>query len=158
MDRNLIEVYVAGGAKLLAAFHGLTKEQLLAYPIPGTWSLQQIAVHMFDSDLIGADRIKRIAAMNKPLLIGYDETAFSAFAGIDSIDAMEACSIVAKVRQFTGILLRALPDEAFDRWGVHNEVGKVTLAEMITKYIHHLDGHLVHVRKKRELLGVPWVD
>jgi hypothetical protein len=155
MDRSRIETYAAGGNRLVDAFTGLTREDLLAFPVPGTWSLQQIAVHLFDSDLIGADRMKRVAAMDKPLLIGYDETAFSRLPGINDIDALTACRIVDQTRQLTAAVLRSLPDAAFDRWGVHNEVGKVTLADMVEKYIAHLDGHLQHVLRKRELLGKP---
>jgi DinB superfamily len=153
MDRSRIEAYVAGGKQLCDAYAGLNRQDLLATPIPGTWSLQQIAIHMMDSDLIGADRMKRIAAMEKPLLIGYDETAFANLPGTNEIDAMEACRMFADNRRLTAIIFRSLPDESFQRWGIHNESGKVTLAEMIDKYIDHLDGHLVHVRTKREMLG-----
>ena len=72
MDRTFIEDYVEGGQLMRSAFARLTREDLLAYPVPGTWSLQQIAIHLLDSDLIGSDRMKRVAAMDKPLLIGFD--------------------------------------------------------------------------------------
>lgn len=155
MDRSRIDVYEAGGQKLVEAMSGLTREQLLAIPIPGTWSLQQIAVHMMDSDLIGADRMRRIAAMEKPLLIGYDETAFSLLPGINDMDVMDVCEHFSENRRLTAMILRKLPDASFQRWGIHNEVGKITLAEMVDKYVHHLEGHLVHVQHKRELLGIP---
>jgi hypothetical protein len=93
MDRNLIEVYVAGGQQLREAYLGLSDAQLQAVPIAGTWSLHQIAIHMMDSDLIASDRMKRIACMDRPLLIGYDETAFSKLPGIEDIDAFEAIDL-----------------------------------------------------------------
>jgi hypothetical protein len=48
-----------------------------AFPVPGTWSIQQIVLHMMDSDLIASDRMKRVIAEDRPTLIGYNETAFS---------------------------------------------------------------------------------
>ena len=30
---------------------------MLAFPIPGTWSIQQIIMHLMDSDLIASDRM-----------------------------------------------------------------------------------------------------
>ncbi len=152
MYRALIEEYVCGGDKLKRAFEGLTREQLLAYPIPGTWSLQQIAIHMMDSDLIGADRMKRVASMDKPLLIGYDETGFNLLPGIDDIDAYEAIDIFAGNRRMVGLILSQLPAEAFHRFGIHSEKGKVTLEYLIRNYIEHLDYHLEFVAKKRALL------
>jgi hypothetical protein len=152
MNRERIEVFVRGGQELVDAFRGLRRDQLLAVPIPGTWSLQQIAIHMLESDLIGADRMKRIAAMDRPLLIGYDETAFSQLPGVNELDAFKACEMLASHRQMLAVVLRKLPDQAFDRFGIHNEIGKVTLAEMVDKYIAHLDGHMVHVLKKKQMV------
>lgn len=154
MDRSRIEVYADGGRQLVEAYQGLTHEQLFAIPIPGTWSLHQIAVHMMDSDFIGSDRMKRIAAMDKPLLIGYDESAFAKLPGVELLDTMAACQIFDRNRQMTATIFRALPDSSFSRWGIHNEVGRLTLAEMIEKYIHHLEGHLEHVFKKRAMVTV----
>ena len=152
MDRSRIDKYVAGGQELIDAYQGLTCEQLFAHPIPGTWSLHQIAIHLMESDLIGTDRMKRIAAMDKPLLIGYDESAFARLPGIELIDTQAACRLFDQNRHMTANVLRALPDESFERWGVHNEVGRMTLAEMLEKYIHHLSGHLAFVAQKRALV------
>ena len=154
MNRQRIDVYENGGNELIHAYRGLTKAQLLAVPIAGTWSLQQIAVHMVESDLIATDRMKRIAAMDRPLLIGYDETAFSRLPGVDDIDAMEACQMFATNRRMTATMLRKLPEEAFQRFGIHSESGRVTLEEMIDKYIAHLDGHMAHILKKKALVFV----
>lgn len=153
MNRELIEQYAHGGPQMRQAFAGLAKDDLLCTPIPGTWSLQQIAVHLMESDAIGTDRMKRIAAMNKPLLIGYDESEFCKLPGVGSLDINEVCEMFDRNRQLTAVILRSLPDESFLRWGVHNEIGRVILGEMVEKYIHHLEDHLKFVTKKRQLLG-----
>jgi DinB superfamily len=153
VDRQLIEVYVDGGRQLESAYSGLSRSDLLAIPVPGTWSLQQIAIHMMDSDLIATDRMKRIASMDKPLLCSYDETAFSQLPGTNDLNAMLACEIFAKNREMTAVILRSLSDACFDRVGIHTEIGKVTLGEMVSKYIDHLAGHMEHIVRKRALLG-----
>lgn len=153
MNRDRIEVFVKGGQQLMDAYQGLSRDQLLAVPVPGTWSLQQIAIHMLESDLIAADRMKRIAAMDRPLLIGYDETAFSQLPGVNELDAQKACELFAIHREILAVVLRRLPDQAFQRFGIHNESGKVTLAEMVDRYIEHLDDHLVHVYKKKQMVS-----
>ena len=152
MDRSRIEAYASGGKTLKSAYQGLSRDQLFKIPIPNTWSLHQIAIHMLDSDLIASDRMKRIACMDKPLLVGYDETGFSKLPGSEELDALEAIDLFDRNRQMTATILRRLPDSAFERFGIHNEIGKVTLAEMVDKYIDHLDGHLVWVNKKRVMV------
>ena len=149
MDRSKIELYANGGAELVKAYCGMNIAELNAKQPDGSWTLHQIAIHMLDSDLIGSDRMKRIACMDNPLLCGYDETAFSNLPGSDQLNAFAACDMFQKNRTMTATLLRALPDAAFQRTGIHTESGKVSLAEMVEKYIHHLDHHLAFIAKKR---------
>jgi DinB superfamily len=155
MDRNKIETYARGGEELVKAFRGLTLEQLHFRPIDRSWTLHQNAIHMMDSDLIGADRMKRIACMDNPLLCGYDETAFNTLPGVSQLDAIAACDIFQKNREMTATILRALPDATFLRSGIHTESGKVTLEQMIDKYIEHLRHHLVIIAKKRKMASGP---
>ena len=151
MDRSKIELYAAGGAELVRAYWGVSTAHLHAKPADGSWTLHQIAIHMLDSDLIGSDRMKRIACMDNPLLCGYDETAFSKLPGSEQINPFAACELFQKNRQMTATIFRALPDSAFQRTGIHTESGKVSLGEMIEKYIHHLDHHLIFIAKKRAM-------
>jgi uncharacterized damage-inducible protein DinB len=153
IDPLVIEQFEGGGEKLRQAIAGLSREDLLAFPVPGTWSIQQIVIHLMDSELIGIDRMKRIIAEDNPLLIGYDETKFSQRLFYDQQSAEVAATMVDLARREFSKVLRKLPEEAFARAGIHNETGKVTLGEMVAKYVHHLDHHLRFVHEKRAKLG-----
>lgn len=153
MDRNLIERYFQGGPLVRQAIEGLAKPDLNAFPIPGAWSIQQIVLHLMDSDLIGADRMKRVAAENRPTLIGYNESEFANRLYGQELDAVMAAQIFDLNRQMTAAMLRPLPDASFARVGRHNERGDVTLEQLLVGYIDHLDHHLRFIRQKRELLG-----
>lgn len=155
MDRKLIDQYEAGGPLLSKSIAGLSNEDLHAVPIPGTWSIHQIVVHMMDSDLIATDRMKRVAAMDKPLLCAYDESSFARLPGSEQIDVKLACEIFTLNRRAMATILRALSEEAFERFGIHNENGKVKLSDFVPLYIKHLDGHLKHLYEKRRMLGKP---
>jgi hypothetical protein len=155
MDRDLIERYRAGAGRLRPAIAGLSPEQLNAFPVPGTWSIQQIVFHLMDSDLIASDRMKRVAAEDEPTLIGYDETAFSQKLYHDQLDPQLACDIFEKNRLLTAEILRRLPPAAFARTGNHNERGRVSLADLLETYVDHLDHHLKFIHDKRRMLGSP---
>lgn len=150
-----IERYARGGPELTASIQGLTRDDLLAFPIPGTWSIQQIVVHLWESELAAVHRMRRIAAEDKPLLIAYDETALATHLGYEHADIRVVCRMFEDLRAFTAAWLMTLPADAFARQGVHNQRGLVTLEEMVGLYAKHVDGHMVHLRKKRELLGKP---
>jgi uncharacterized damage-inducible protein DinB len=155
MNRTLIETYRAAGPELAASINGLTERELVSHPVEGTWSIRDIFIHMMDSDLIASDRMKRIASMDRPLLVGYDETGFSKLAAYQSIDLAIVCDIFDKNRQLTAAVLGQLPDESFERVGIHTENGKVTLAGMVQSYINHWEHHRKFIRDKRAMLGKP---
>lgn len=155
MNRELIERYAAGAGVPARAIIGLTRADLLAFPVPGTWSIQQIILHLMDSDLIGSDRMKRMAAMDRPELIGYDETAFASRLGYEHLAADDAAEIFRRNRLMTADILRRLPDSAFVRGGRHSERGEVTLGQFVVEYQEHLEHHLEFIREKRRLLGKP---
>lgn len=151
-DRNLIETFAGGGQKLRDAVKGLSPQQLQAFPIPGTWSIQQIVVHLADSDAVAIDRMKRVAAMSNPLLIGYDEKAFMTALHPEEQPIGQVIELFDLNRCLWAITLRKLPDQVFDRTGVHNERGKLSLGDLVADYVRHLDHHLGFVLKKRTML------
>jgi hypothetical protein len=155
MQRDLVKRYAADAGQLRASIAGLERGELNAFPVPGTWSIQQIVMHMMDSDLIGSDRMKRVAAEDNPTLIGYDETAFGRKLFYDQLDPQLACDVFEKNRQLTAAILERLDDAAYARAGQHNERGRVTLAELVETYVDHLHHHLKFIRDKRRLLGKP---
>lgn len=147
-DRTLIDRYAAAAPSVADALKGLTVAELHAHPVPGAWSVQQLVMHLMDSDLIASDRMKRIIAMDKPLLIGYDENAFTTRLPVDKLDAAAAAEIFRLNRLLTAVVLREQPDSAFDRIGIHNERGAITLGQMVTMYVEHLDHHMKFMRDK----------
>ena len=58
MDKALIDQYEAGPAKLKRAIVGLSRDELLAAPIPGKWSTQQVVIHLADAEAARYLRIK----------------------------------------------------------------------------------------------------
>jgi len=152
MTSARIDAYLAGSAELLKSIWGLTHDQLHAKPADGSWTIHQIVIHMLDSDLIGTDRMKRIACMDKPLIAAYDENAMVQLPGTSELNAFAACDLFQKNRHMTATILRHLPATAWDRFGIHTESGKVTLGELLVKYTQHLDHHLKFIAAKRARL------
>ena len=155
MKADLVEQYAAGADRMTQAIAGLSRDDLAALPVPGTWSIQQIVLHLMDSDLISSDRMKRVIAEENPTLIGFDETAFARGLFYEALDAGLAADIFAKNRRLTAEILRRVPDEAFDRFGTHSERGRVTLTQLVHGMVDHLEHHLRFLRDKRRLLGKP---
>lgn len=154
-NSQAVERYAAAAEVPGKAIAGLTGEQLRAFPVPGTWSIQQIVAHLTDSDLIAAYRMKRIIAEEQPKLDLWDENAFVAGLPYQDLPAREVCALFRLNRTVLAHILRGLPDAAFERTAIHQEMGPMTLGQFLRIYVNHLDHHMAFLKKKRELLGAP---
>ncbi len=155
MDRSAIEKIESGGDRLKASIKGLGEKELRAFPVPGTWSVQQIVIHLVDSDLVITDRIKRIIAEENPILQGVNETLWSNNLHYHEQSAEDAVALLTLNRRQIARVLRELPDSAFDRTGTHTDRGSMKLSEFVGFYEQHLVHHLKFIHEKREKLGKP---
>lgn len=139
----------------LVMIEGLQAEDLDARPGPGDWSLRELVVHLMDSDLIGADRMKRTIATEGSTLYAYDENDFVRNLDYAKRDARLAADLFQLNRRWMTSILRSLDDAAFLKTGDHTENGPMTLAQLVKGYADHVDHHLEFARGKREHLGKP---
>jgi hypothetical protein len=155
MHRDLIDQYAAGGGKLRPAIAGLTRDDLLARPGPGAWSIHELVIHVVDSDFVGMDRMKRVIAESDPPLIGFDENLWIAAHAPHEQSLDDAIVLFEAGRRQMVRILRELPVSAFSRAGQHSERGALTLENLVQTFVTHLDHHLKFLYEKRERLGKP---
>ena len=53
---KLLNDYIAGPEMLRHAVAGMSREQLLARPIPGKWSTHEVVCHLADCEILYADK------------------------------------------------------------------------------------------------------
>jgi DinB superfamily len=151
---KIIDDYVAGGSHVRKAVAGMTREQLLARPVPGKWSTFEVVCHLADSEQAWAHRIKRVLAEDRPLLIGYDESRFSSSLAYHQLDLEEELALIELTRNQLARVLKTLSADALGRTGIHSERGSVTLEQMLHIEIEHIAHHLRFVQAKRKALGL----
>ena len=151
---SLVNRYAAGGPVLLYAVAGITPEHEQAHPGPGAWSLAEVTAHLLDTELVFADRMKRILAEGNPVLQGFDENLWHDALDYPSMPVHEAAELLAGNRRWMARLLASRPEADFARAGTHTEKGRQTLAEVLAYVTNHLDHHLRFIYGKRAGLGV----
>ncbi len=151
---ELIEKYLEGPKQLRAAVAGLTREQVLARPVPGKWSVLEVVCHIADFEPVYVDRMKRIITHDKPLLMGADEQLYAAKLAYQERDLEEELRVVELTRGAFSRILRTLPADTFQRVGVHSERGLKTLEEFLTSIGNHIPHHLPFIVEKRKALGL----
>jgi hypothetical protein len=151
---DMIESYLRGIEILRKAVAGMSREQLLARPIPGKWSTLEVVCHLADFEPILADRMKRIIAEDRPALLGADEKRFAAALAYHQRDLAEELHIIDQTRRQMARILRTLPAEALTRVGVHNERGPLSLEQMLKAVTNHIPHHVKFIDEKREALDL----
>jgi DinB superfamily len=151
---SLIDQYVAGAAELRAAVAGMSREQLVARPIAGKLSTLEVVCHLADFDPIHADRMKRVIAEERPILVGADENRFLAALAYHDRDLEDEVTIVERTRSQLARILRKLPEAAFQRVGNHTELGTRTLEQLLAGCSNHIAHHVRFIHDKRRALGL----
>ena len=150
----MVDAYLDGPTQLRQAIAGMSHEHLLARPIPGRWSTLEVICHLTDSEQAWCHRLKRVIAEERPLIVGYDESRFTAALHYESSDPAVELDLLESMRRQMARILRRIPEGAWSRVGVHNERGLVSLEEMVVIETEHVTHHLNHVIEKRRALGL----
>jgi hypothetical protein len=151
---DLIQAFLDGPLEVRRVVAGLTAEQLQARPVPGRWSTLEVVCHLVDSDQAWCHRMKRVIAEERPLIIGYDETRFTATLSYEQHDVQEELALLEGMRRQMARILSGLPEQAWSRTCVHTERGLMTLEEMLHAEVEHIPHHIRHIREKRKALGL----
>ncbi|MGE3820781.1 MAG: DinB family protein [Isosphaeraceae bacterium] len=150
----LIERFAMGPAILAYAVANLDLEQERARPGPGAWSITELVHHLVDTDLVYAERMKRVIAEENPVLQNFDENAWCDRLSYNLGSVEEAVNLLAANRRWMLPILRRCSDADFARAGTHTERGRLTLAELLATMANHVDHHLRFLYVKRANLGV----
>jgi uncharacterized damage-inducible protein DinB len=123
---------------------GLSEKELEWRPAEGKWSIKQILAHMADGEVMIGSRLRLVAAMDRPTIVGYDQDAFVANLCVDDLSAEQWLDAFRSMRALNISLLTRLPKEAFARIGLHTERGEESLSQMVFLYAGH---DLIHERQ-----------
>ncbi len=150
---DLVAAYAAGPDLIRDAVEGMTRDQLLARPGPGAWSTLEVVAHLADFEPVYVERMKRVAAFDKPLLLEADENGFAARLGYHDRDLDEELAVLAATNRAFVRVLRTLPETVLERPGVHTARGLLTFAQLLAGTTNHVKHHLPFVAAKRAALG-----
>lgn len=144
--------YVTIHERIAAAIAGLTPAQLQMIPVEGEWSIQQILIHLPDSEAVGYERIRRIIAEEHPTLQPYDEDAWARNLHYHQQDPHLALELFKLLRQSSAALLHQLPATTWERTGLHAENGPMSLYTVFQTYLNHGEVHLEQIENAKQRL------
>jgi DinB family protein len=162
--KQWLEVLRTTPSRLKALLKGVPRSVALWAPAPGKWSILEIACHMRDMEREAyLARYERILAEDEPRLPDVDGDAYSL-----ELDC-RAEALVPVLREWTRLrreslrLLSRVKGPEWDRAGVHETAGRLSMADFLRRHAIGNDeahlGQIEAIKRRHALLarlkGVP---
>lgn len=146
---ELLERFRRGPELIAAVTTGAAGAELDFAPEPGRWNVRQIVAHLADSEIVTADRLRRLIAEDNPLLVAFDQDAWARNLGYERRRIADSLELFRRLRAENHQLLASLPRQAFERWGTHSERGRITLRELVASAVEHVESHARQIQALR---------
>jgi len=146
MLKMVLEILATTPEKLKREISTLSRREMLARPVPGKWSVQEVLAHLADAEEVGMRA--RVAAMieeENPTLPSIDQEARAVQLAYNKIDPRRSLGRLDRQRRANLKWLRKLRPAQLRRQGVHQQVGKITAEELITEWAFHDLGHIKQI-------------
>jgi uncharacterized damage-inducible protein DinB len=161
---RLRDAFSAAPRRIEAALEGLSEDELRARPLSGKWSIHEIALHVTDSECLGAVRIRQALGSGgrngdddgRPRFPGYDQDRWARALRYQERSPATRASMLKLFRahrEASGELFAAASPEEWRREGIHSEWGALTLRQLLELYADHGERHLEQILERRRLLG-----
>jgi hypothetical protein len=150
---TLIEAY-SGGAKLLGnAIRSAAEADLDARPIEGKWSIREVVCHVADSEIVYADRMKRVLAEDNPTFFEADPNLFGRALHCSRRPLDKELNVVEAIRTHMVAILESCDGDDFQRTGVHSLDGPLTLKTLLERITAHIPHHVAFIEEKLQAMN-----
>lgn len=140
-------------ARLRAAVHGLSDQQLNTPYREGGWIVRQVAHHVPDSHMNAYIRFKLALTEDEPTIRPYMEDRWAELPEAKSAPIEVSLALLDSLHQRWMLVLRNLTDADWKRTFRHPELGLLSLEKTLALYSWHGRHHVAHVTSLREKMG-----
>lgn len=140
---EIADLLDSSGHALASTLDSLPPEAAAWHPKPGDWCVNECVGHIIESEERGfAGRIRIIVGENDPDLETWDQVAVAKDRKDCDRPRSELREELLAVRKKSVSMVRALRPEELERGGMHPEVGRLTVNEVLHEWVHHDGNHL----------------
>jgi hypothetical protein len=137
-------------AELLAASATTVSAEMRAlgddarwHPAPGEWCANEVLGHILEAERRGFNgRIRTLLAETDPRLAGWDQVAVAAARRDCERDSNLLLAEFLALRADSQDLVRSLGSQDLERSGMHDRVGRLTIADVAAEWVHHDRNHV----------------
>jgi hypothetical protein len=140
--KNVMEILASTPKQVARLIEGAPKDRLSKHPAPGKWSVTEILAHLADVEIVQGFRIRLILGSSGTPIQGFDQEVWAAYSDYASHDITLSMDGYRVNRERTLRLLKSLPGEKWDSFGLHSERGKETVRRVAEMMAGHDINHL----------------
>ena len=135
------------GRDLMSLVSSAEPANLRRQPAPDEWSAATVVGHLADAELVYGVRLRLVVAEDRPVLTPFDEEAWADRFGELEDDTKDTLGRFRALRESNLRLLDALVDGEWERTGVHQQKGIVSVAAIVKLLAEHDRTHLDQIRR-----------
>lgn len=133
----------SSGQAFAATLDALTPELASWRPAPGEWCVNEVVGHVIEAERNGfAGRIRLILGADEPDLPTWDRDRIIRDRDDCARGPKELKQELLELRSQSVKLVRSLRPEQIPRGGLHPQVGRLTVDELLHEWVHHDANHL----------------
>jgi hypothetical protein len=144
---DAIKVQRATAAKLKKLILGLAPNELKWKPEPGKWSIAEIIAHLADVEIVASWRMRSVLGANGSAIQPFNQDAWASVFQYGKRDVKQSLEVFRVLRENNLAMLKALPRESWDNYGMHAERGKETIAHLARMFAGHDTNHILQVER-----------
>jgi hypothetical protein len=111
------------------------------------WTIQEIVVHITDSEANSFIRCRRLVAEPGEAVMAYDENRWASALRYSDQSADDALALFRVLRSTTYKLISALPESTWSNTIYHPENGTMTLDDWLDVYERHVPEHVAQMQR-----------
>ncbi len=147
--KEILERFRSGHGKLERSIDGLGEYELEFRQAPGKWNIREIAIHLCDSEIVAAHRIRRVLAEEDAILTSYDQDKWASRLNYGKRNLGQAIELFRLLRKSSSELFQEIDENEWQRTGVHDEHGHMSLLDLVKLYAEHCENHVSQIRQIR---------
>jgi hypothetical protein len=144
--KNTMDVLASAPRQVARLIAGVTKKRLSKAPAPGKWSVTEILAHLADVEIVQGVRIRMILGASGVAIQGFDQEVWARYSDYASHDPALSLQGYRVNRERTVRLLKSLPKEMWDAYGMHSERGKETVKRVTEMMAGHDINHVAQIK------------
>ena len=131
--------------RLKKAIQGLRPAQLKWRPEPAKWSIAEIIAHLADAEIVASWRMRSVIGENGITIQPFDQDAWASVFEYRDRDAKKSLETFRVLRENNLAMLKEIPKETWDNYGMHLERGKESIAHLTRMFAGHDANHIIQV-------------